>query len=80
MADLPGDDIILCQITSQQVKDRFSVPLASVDFAEGSLPVTSNIRPNRIFTADKNIISYKSGSVKAEVIQKVVQVIIDILR
>ena len=80
LADLPGDDVILCQITSQQVKDRFSVPLSSVDFAKGSLPVSSNIRPNRIFTADKNIIIKKSGTVKTEVIQKVLQVITDILK
>ena len=60
IADLPGDDITLCQITSQQKDDNFAIRLTNEDFIEGSLPVPSNIRPNRIFTADKNIIIKKS--------------------
>lgn len=28
VVDLPGDDLILCQITSQMRSDGFSVPLA----------------------------------------------------
>lgn len=80
LADLPGDDIILCQITSQHIKNTFSVPLTDYDFKQGSLPVTSNIRPDRIFTADKNIIIKTAGTVKIEVIQKVIQVITDILK
>jgi mRNA interferase MazF len=49
----PGNDIILCQITGQNVKDSFAIPLALNDFSCVSLPVTSNVRPTRIFTADK---------------------------
>lgn len=80
LANLPGDDIILCQITSKDVRDSFSVPLIASDFAQGSLPVISNIRPNRIFTADKNIIIKTSGTVKQKVFQKAVQVLMDILK
>jgi mRNA interferase MazF len=32
LADLKGDDIILCQITSQFVKDNYAIALASSDF------------------------------------------------
>ena len=39
---LPGDDIILCQITSRDTKDEFAIKLKSTDFTEGSLPVESN--------------------------------------
>lgn len=63
LADLNGNDIILCQITSQSTKDNFSILLDSGDFESGSLPVVSFIRPNRIFTADKNIIIKKVGKV-----------------
>ena len=39
----------------------------------------SNIRPNRIFTADSHIILYRIGSLKmqklAEVIEKVIEII-----
>jgi mRNA interferase MazF len=36
-----GDDIILCQITSQARSDRHSVPLESTGFAAGTLPTRS---------------------------------------
>jgi len=80
LADLPGDDIILCQITSQQSKDIFTVAINPTDFATGSLPVASNIRPTRIFTADKNIIIRKAGTVKTAVVAKVAKVLIDLLK
>ena len=79
IADLPGDDIILCQITSQQKDDNFAIRLTNEDFIEGSLPVASNIRPNRIFTADKNIIIKKSGTVSDEKMHAVVGMIHQII-
>jgi mRNA interferase MazF len=57
VADLSGDDFILCQITSQNVKDSYSISLNEEHFDSGSLNRKSNIRPNRIFTADKKICS-----------------------
>lgn len=76
---LSGDDIILCQITSQTIKDKYSISLRKTDFAVGNLSVNSNIRPNRIFTADNNIILYKVGNIKEgktkEVIKKIIEII-----
>lgn len=78
---LKGDDVILCQITSQTIKDKYSISLRKTDFATGNLSTNSNIRPNRIFTADKNIILYKVGKIKEnktkEVIQKIIEIIND---
>lgn len=56
LVNLPGEDIILCQITSQLTKDEFSIPLVENDFDSGSLKQESNIRPNRIFTANKALV------------------------
>src|SRR5260370_39714819 len=79
IAALTGDDVILCQITSRTVRDSYAIPLTISDFTDGSLQQDSNIRPNRLFTADSNIIVYKVGSLKAsktaEVIAKIVQII-----
>ena len=61
LAVLPGDDLILCQITSQARHDSFSVTVDAADFAEGGLSQTSRIRPNRVFTADSNIVVYRAG-------------------
>jgi mRNA interferase MazF len=79
LADLQGDDIILCQITSQQIKDTYAIPVKNSDFKTGKLTVPSNIRPNRIFTADKNIIIRKVASLSEPAVNAVVQKIIDII-
>lgn len=79
LADLPGEDILLCQITSKEIKDQFSVSLAETDFRTGSLPKISNIRPSRIFTASKSIILRKVGSInesKQDEVRKIIDSIL----
>ena len=79
IADLSGDDLILCQITSQVISDNYAISLTDGDFQSGTLKRKSNLRPNRIFTADINIILYKIGHLKddkmEEVIKKIIQII-----
>ena len=50
VVDLPGDDLILCQITSQARRDRYSILLDAGDFESGQLKVSSFIRPPEIRT------------------------------
>ncbi|HEX9274033.1 MAG TPA: type II toxin-antitoxin system PemK/MazF family toxin, partial [Candidatus Binatia bacterium] len=61
VAVLADDDVILCQITSRNVADNLAISLTNSDFTSGGLHQNSNIRPNRIFTADSNIILYRAG-------------------
>jgi mRNA interferase MazF len=61
VADLSGDDIIVCQITSKAKSDPFALPIGASDFISGGLPLDSFIRPNKLFTADKNIILSVAG-------------------
>jgi mRNA interferase MazF len=77
---LEGDDIILCQITSQFVKDNYAIVLDDSGFKKGSFNLISNIRPNRLFTAARNIINYKVGSVNPDIYDKVVQNIIKLIK
>ncbi|MCF0061247.1 type II toxin-antitoxin system PemK/MazF family toxin [Dyadobacter chenwenxiniae] len=79
IADLDGSDILLCQITSQNSKDKHAIPLILKDFVSGSLPIDSYIRPARIFTADKSIIVRKAGMVNVAITTKLTQSIIDII-
>jgi len=79
VAELSGDDIILCQITSQNVRDSYSISLDEENFESGTLNRKSNIRPNRIFTADKKILLYKAGHLKKEKVAEAIEKIIDIL-
>lgn len=64
VADLKGDDLILCQITSQARSDGYSIPLSLSDFERGRLAVDSFIRPNRLFTVEQSVILYAAGKVK----------------
>jgi mRNA interferase MazF len=80
LADLSGDDILLCQITSQSPNESFAISLKTSGFISGSLPVNSFIRPTRIFTADKNIIIRKVGSISSGLMDDVVNRIIAILK
>ena len=47
---LEGDDLMLCQVTSQFVKDSYAISIEGKDFEEGGLKQKSNVRPNRLFT------------------------------
>ena len=80
VANLSGDDLILCQITSQNVRDSYSVAITNTDFNNGGLNKNSNVRPNRIFTADRKIIIYKVGQLKSKKLAEVTREIINILQ
>lgn len=80
LADLQGDDIILCQITSQFSKDSSAVSLTDSDFRQGTLKVDSHIRPNRLFTADKAIIAYKAGAISGTKYNEVIDVLIGLIK
>jgi mRNA interferase MazF len=79
VADLPGDDIIVCQITSKTKTDSFALPLEAHDFISGGLPIDSFIRPNKIFTANKNIILSVAGHLSDTKINDVINAVITIV-
>lgn len=77
--NLPDNDILLCQITSKPNKDKYSVHLLKSDFKTGELPIESNIRINKIFTADKKIIIRKAGTVKEAYFKGIITQIIKLI-
>jgi len=77
---LIGDDVILCQITSQNKSDGYSVPISVNDFTTGCIHHNSNIRPNRLFTADSNIIARSVGKLSTQKTQQVIEKIIQIIQ
>ncbi|MCM0594242.1 MAG: type II toxin-antitoxin system PemK/MazF family toxin [Gloeotrichia echinulata IR180] len=80
VANLRGNDLILCQITSQTVSDEYAINIDNSDFSTGGLNQISNIRPNRLFTADESIILYKAGQLMPEKLEEVIVKIIEILQ
>ncbi|NOX61917.1 MAG: type II toxin-antitoxin system PemK/MazF family toxin [Chloroflexi bacterium] len=75
----PYEDLILCMITSRRTKDASAIPLSRSDFLVGGLPRSSNIRPNRLFTADSSIVLRTAGRVVDEKMEEVVEEIIRIV-
>src|SRR6516225_9413403 len=66
IADLPGADLILCQITSRGHWDSFAVPLDKSDCERGEIGHPCFIRPQRLFTVEQHIILSSVGKVTAE--------------
>ncbi len=80
LAALEGDDLVLCQITSQSLKDKYAISLDEKDFSQGSLKQKSYIRPSRIFTADHRIVLYGAGRIRLEKITTVIQKLVSIFQ
>lgn len=79
LANADETAVILCQITSQAVRDPDALELDLPDFRSGSLNRRSNIRPNRVFTADSRIILYRAGQLipgkPAHVVEELVEIL-----
>jgi mRNA interferase MazF len=80
LTDLRDDDLLICQITTRPRDDIFAQPLVSEDFVSGSLLTDSYVRPLRVFTIDKHIVSSKIGQITPERMNKVIDAIIYILK
>lgn len=79
IAALQGDDIVLCQITSQSAADNYAVAITDRDFTRGGLRQKSNVRPNRLFTAESSIIEYRAGTLTQAKMQEILTKLIQIL-
>lgn len=75
---LPGDDCILCQITTRAIRDRDAIALSAGDFRQGALRQPSNIRPNRLFTADQGVIVRRVGKLNAAKLDEVIKQVVTI--
>jgi mRNA interferase MazF len=66
LADLPGADLILCQITSRAHSDAFAIPLDKSDCERGEIEAPCFIRTQRLFTVEQHVILHSVGKVTAE--------------
>jgi len=73
-------DPIFCMITRKRREDGFSIPLEPTDFDQGRLDCSSNIRPNRIFTAAESKVISSVGKVKQAKIQEVIGKLVQIIQ
>lgn len=73
LAKVEFDNLILCQITSKPYSSKLAVRLEPSNFSKGGLPVTSFIRPDKLFTADTAIIRSNAGMLTPKTKQLVLQ-------
>ncbi len=71
VANLAGDDLILCQITRNPRAVGHSVPLVLSDFERGRLAVDSFIPSNRLFTVEQSVVLYAAGRINDAKLQEV---------
>ena len=80
VANLKGEDLILCQITSRSHPDPYQVTLSQKDFSSGSLNVASFIKPSILFTLRSSIILYRAGKINKNKIREVEEKICGIIK
>lgn len=80
LADAGRNDLILCQITSQQYADPIAIEIANTDLSTGSFRKNSYARPGKLFAANSVIITKQIGEVKSQKHQQLVEAIIALLK
>ena len=80
LSGIQGDDYVMLQITSQNVRNSYAIPLLETDFQEGTLRKASNIRPNKIFTLDGDLILYKIGHISDSKLDECIEKVCSIIR
>ncbi len=76
LSETMGEDIMLCQITSQNIiKDKYSIILQKRDTENGSLMIDSYIRANMIFTADSKQIKRKVCEISLKKYDEIIETI-----
>ena len=73
------NDVMLCQITSQEHRNHPAVKIETTDFESGALRVTSYARPFRITVVAQRLIIRKLAVLKEEKHQEIVEAITDLL-
>lgn len=72
------DDIILCQITSQDYGDHEAVAIDAVkDFTKGTLARASFARPRKLFTANTRLINSVIGTLRQARLDAIVSSVVN---
>ncbi|MCY7281872.1 MAG: MazF family transcriptional regulator, partial [Cyanobacteria bacterium CAN_BIN43] len=57
-----------------------SVQIRNQDFSSGALALVSYVRPGKIFTANLSLMVASAGTLKKEVLEKIVEAIVKLLQ
>jgi mRNA interferase MazF len=70
-------NLILCQITSKAYTSKKAIKITATDFSNGSLPITSYVRPDKLFTAEPVIVERVAGTLVGDSIKAVLEQVKD---
>lgn len=80
LADAGRDDWVLCQVTSNPYGDARAIVLSDHNLREGKLHRKSYVRPGRLFTANRDLITRQVGVLKAEALQAIIAAVVELLQ
>lgn len=75
LANVEFDNLVLCQITSKPYTSKTAICIKPEDFTQGSLPVVSFVRPDKLFTADTTIIKSVVGELNLKSKNKILKTV-----
>ncbi len=75
-----GDDILVCQITSESYEKQVEVEIKRDDFVGGILKKDSYVRIDKIASIEKSLIKYKICSLKKGKFSVILNRVIDFLK
>lgn len=73
LANVEFGNLILCQITSKPYTSKIAICIKANDFTEGSLPIVSYVRPDKLFTADVTVIKHTVGRLTPTIKNKILR-------
>ena len=79
LAEVSGDDYILCQITSRPYTTRTLVEIDTNANPNSGLRLNSFARPEKLFTAHATIIREHIGSLEKKTVRSVIQEVVRII-
>ena len=62
------------------MRDNLAIPIDTNDVINGTLNAPSNIRQNRLFTADENIVLYSLGNLKDDKLNEVIDSVVTMFK
>jgi mRNA interferase MazF len=80
LADAGRGDWILCQVTSNPYGDAGAMSLTDECFSQGSLRITSYVRPGKLFTASFGLMLREVGILRTSVALQIINAVVAILQ
>ena len=80
VANAGGNDFVACQVTRNATIDADAIQLSAESFSAGGLRVVSFVRPGKLFTANRIVITKLIGRVTDLVKNQIKEAVVKVIR